>query len=72
MSIRSTLPRIPIPLRENDADIVLDLSALVARAYQEGRYDRTDYTRDCQPPLEAEDAAWADELLKAAGLRRAS
>jgi hypothetical protein len=72
MSLRSPLPRIPIPLRENDADAVLDLNGLVSRAYEEGRYDHTDYTRDCQPSLDAEDAAWADGLLKAAGLRRAS
>jgi hypothetical protein len=28
-----------------------------------------DYTGDADPPLRAEDAAWADQLLCAAGLR---
>lgn len=69
LPLRQPLPAIAIPLRPKDQDVVLDLGALVKQAYENGRYDRTDYTRPCQPPLQEDDAAWADELLQAAGLR---
>lgn len=71
ISIRHPLPTIPIPLRENDADVPLGLQELVEQAYRNGRYDHTDYTTSCEPPLDEEDAAWADELLRNAGLRPA-
>ena len=71
ISLRSRLPVIPIPLRDKDKDVTLDLQPLIEQAYRNGRYDRTDYTRDCDPPLEGEDAAWAAELLVKAGKRPA-
>ena len=40
-TIRNPLPRLPIPLREPDADVLIDLSALVTRVYDLGRYART-------------------------------
>jgi len=64
ISLRHRLPRIPIPLWAEDRDVVLDLNPLIEQAYREGRYDRTDYSVPSQPPLEGEDAAWADELLR--------
>jgi len=72
ISIRQRLPIIPIPLREDDPDVTLDLQVLFEQVYQNGRYDRTDYSRACEPPLEGDDAAWVDELLRNAGLRQAS
>jgi hypothetical protein len=70
ISLRRRLPAIGIPLRPADTDVVLDLQPLVDEAYRAGAYDRTiNYAQDCDPPLPAEDAAWADELLKAAGKR---
>lgn len=63
-SLRQPLPALPIPLRQADKDVRLELQSLVNQAYQNGRYDRIDYTAECQPPLEGEDAAWADELLR--------
>lgn len=71
ISICHPLPTIPIPLRDNDADVPLGLQELVDQAYRNGRYDHTDYTTSCEPPLDEEDAAWADELLRNAGLRPA-
>jgi hypothetical protein len=71
ISLRSRLPVIPIPLRDKDKDVTLDLQPLIEQAYRNGRYDHTDYTRDCDPPLEWEDARWAGELLVKAGKRRA-
>jgi len=68
--LRERLPAIRVPLREKDTDIVLDLQALLDQAYASGRYGRTtDYAAPCDPRLDGADAAWADELLKGAGLR---
>ena len=69
-SLRARLPSIRLPLRQGDPDAVLDLQAMVDRAYYFGAYHRsTRYTRDPHPPLTGDDARWADELLKAAGKR---
>ena len=64
------LPTLRIPLRPSDADAVLDLQSLVDAVYAASRYDRTtDYRASPEPPLEGEEAVWADSLLKAAGRR---
>ncbi len=67
--LRRALPNIKIPLRQTDAEISLNLQALIDRCYHNGRYDDIDYGAEPNPPLEAEDAAWAGELLKSRGLR---
>jgi len=69
ISMRNRLPIIPIPLRASDAPAALDLQALLDHVYREGRHDRTRYDESCQPPLDNGDAEWADELLRAAGLK---
>ena len=69
--MRARLPSLAIPLRPQDPPIALDLQAILDQCYAKGRYDRIDYARDPEPPLSAEDAAWARELLAAAGLRPA-
>jgi hypothetical protein len=63
------LPTIRIPLRVTDDDLRLDLQSLVKRCYANGRYDDLDYRGDPNPPLEGEDAAWAQEMLQTRGLR---
>jgi hypothetical protein len=40
-SVRDPLPRLPIPLREPDPGISIDLGARVTRVYDLGRYART-------------------------------
>jgi hypothetical protein len=69
MPLRERLPILPIPLRRNESPVYLDLQGLVDQAYVNGRYDRLDYGAELNPPLSADDAAWAEELLKAAGKR---
>jgi hypothetical protein len=64
---REPLPRVAIPLRPRDRDVVLDLQQVVDEAYETGRYDRTDYCRPLKPPLPPADAAWAGEVLRKAG-----
>jgi hypothetical protein len=70
MKLTERLPVIPIPLREEDREIALDLQAQIDRVYLEGGHDDIDYARPCDPPLEGGDAAWAEGLLKSAGLRK--
>jgi hypothetical protein len=63
------LPPIRVPLRPTDADVRLDLQSLIDRCYANGRYDDLDYREDPNPPLDAADATWADELLRGKKLR---
>lgn len=67
--LRERLPVIPVPLRPGDADAILDLQAIIDTCYDRGRYASIDYTRELQPPLDPDDARWADELLRRSGLR---
>jgi hypothetical protein len=67
--LRKHLPRIPIPLRPADDDVILDLQEMLNLCYRRGRYDDIDYTKPLTPPLDADDAAWAVAVLKRAGLR---
>lgn len=70
LPLREPLPRVPVPLRaKTDADVPLDLQPLIERAYIAGGHDDIDYAVDADPPLEGDDARWADELLKSAGRR---
>lgn len=68
-ALRERLPIIRIPLRRADADITLDLQSLLDQAYRTGRYDDIDYRNDPDPPLDVDDAKWADELLRRQGQR---
>jgi Protein of unknown function (DUF4058) len=67
MPLPERLPSIAIPLRPRDRDIALDLQKVIDEAYETSRYDRTDYRRPLDPPLSAEEAEWATELLRKAG-----
>ncbi len=60
------LPRIRIPLRATDADIRLDLQAILDQAYRNGRYFQTlNYAKPLEPALvHKEDAAFVAEILK--------
>ena len=67
------LPTVKIPLRPGDADVSLDLQALIDQCYRKGRYEGDlDYRRDPEPPLLGPDAEWSVELLHRQGLRPAA
>lgn len=68
-ALRERLPTIRIPLRPKDRDVTLNLQDLIDQCYRRGRYAVIDYRNDPIPPLSVPDARWADELLRAAGLR---
>jgi len=64
--LRERLPVIKIPLRASDADVPLDLQALIDQCYHNGGYDEgdIDYQIESNPPLNEDDARWADALLR--------
>ena len=69
IELSKPLPAIPIPLRDSDPDVMLELQPLIERVYAAGGHDDIDYTKPPDPPLEGDDARWAEELLRAAGRR---
>ncbi len=67
--LQGRLPIVPVPLLAGDADVSLDLQLALDTTYDALRYDLTvDYTRLPEVALEGEDAAWANERLRAAGV----
>jgi hypothetical protein len=65
VSMRDSLPVVPVPLLPGDEDVPLDLSHALRTIYDEARYDLgIDYGEPPVPPLAEEDAEWAQELLK--------
>jgi hypothetical protein len=62
--LRDRLPTIPVPLTTPDPDVPLDLQALLNRVYDAADYGKYIYSETPEPPLSAEDAAWAQQLLK--------
>jgi hypothetical protein len=67
--LRQPLPRIRVPLADDDPDVVLDLQEVFNRCYDQGGYARRmNYRREPHTPLPADDAAWAEALLREKGL----
>jgi hypothetical protein len=70
VSLRERLPVIRIPLRQTDADVQLNLQALIEECYRNGDYEGDiDYQVDPYPPLAPDDARWTDRLLCKLGRR---
>jgi Protein of unknown function (DUF4058) len=64
--LRERLPRLIIPLADEDPDVTLDLQSALEQVYVEGRYGRRiRYDQPCVPPLSSEDQTWADEQTAA-------
>jgi hypothetical protein len=63
MPLRQPLPTIPVPCRETDDDVALSLQPLIDQSYREGGHDDIDYRRPPEPPLDADDAARAADLI---------
>ena len=59
LQLRDRLPVIPIPLREPDPDAQLDLQQVLHEIYDKARYATYIYDASPEPPLSAEDEAWA-------------
>ncbi len=65
MKLSDPLPRLPVPLRPPDKDVVLDLSAALNAVYDEAFYHLSiDYQQEPPPPpLSAEEQKWMRQLL---------
>lgn len=67
MSIREPLQSIPIPVRPEDPDAVLDLQKMLDIAYERAGYElRVDYSKDPIPPLRGALAEWARRISSGA------
>jgi hypothetical protein len=64
--LREWLPCVPVPLKQGEAKVPLDLQYAMNRAYETGPYLRgaVDYTAAPDPPLSPQDREWAAELLR--------
>lgn len=66
--LTQTLPCIPVPLREGQNDLPLDLQYVFNRAYGSGPYRRgaVDYTKPPRPALPEDLSAWVADCLRSA------
>jgi hypothetical protein len=63
-TLRQRLPRLKIPLADEDPDTTLDLQAALEQVYVEGRYARRiRYDQKCKPRLSPQDQTWANERI---------
>lgn len=64
-SVREPIPDVPIPLRLEEEEALLPLNQILHELYDKAGYDLfIDYGRPPAPPLSAEDATWATQLIK--------
>jgi hypothetical protein len=70
MPLWARLPILKVPLRPDDADVLLDVQALVEQCYRNGAYEGTlNYAVEPDPVLFGADKDWADAWLREKGLR---
>jgi hypothetical protein len=64
LSLRDSLPVVPVPLRKADGDVPLDMALVVAEIYDEAGYGiDMDYSQPPPPPgLSPEDAEWVRQI----------
>lgn len=70
-SVRERLPRISIPLADDEEDVVLDLQAVLDECYDRAAFAKLiDYRTDPPPPaFEAQEREWIEARLREAGMR---
>ncbi len=62
-TLRQSLPTIPIPLKQGDAEVPLDLQQVFATVYDRARYHLSlNYSAKLNLPLNEADAQWMREL----------
>ncbi len=70
IAIDQPLPVVPVPLREGEESIAIDLGQALTRVYDDCCFRQViDYARPPEVRLPAEEAAWVDAHLRSAGLR---
>lgn len=69
-TVRQPIPAFHLPLQVEDEEPLVDVNELLHALYDRAGYDlRINYRSEPIPPLEQNDLAWADALLRDAGLR---
>ena len=63
--LRDPLPSIPIPLRQPDDAVPVDLQEALHRAYDGPGYEHFIYSGHPEPGLSADDATWAEPFVPA-------
>jgi Protein of unknown function (DUF4058) len=63
VNLREPLPKIPIPLRTGEPEPAIDLQVILHRIYDTAAYRLFIYDSDPEPPLPANEAVWAAQLL---------
>jgi hypothetical protein len=64
LGLRNRLRRVKIPLAHGDAEVGVDLQAVLATTYEKGVYrERLRYDLPCVPALTQEDQQWAQECI---------
>ncbi len=62
IGLRDPLPTVPAPLRAPDPHARIDLQAILHRVYDVSAYEDFVYRGRPDPPLDADDAVWAESL----------
>ncbi|MBI5305843.1 MAG: DUF4058 family protein [Chloroflexi bacterium] len=69
-SVREPMPVFPRPLQRGDDEPRVELQTWLNAMYDRAGYDLgVNYRGDATPPLQGDDATWADALLRAQNLR---
>ncbi len=64
-TIRDPLPSIPVPLKKDDPDVLLDLQAVFSTVYDRARYDLSlNYSAPLEPPLGEDAAEWVQRRVR--------
>lgn len=70
IALDQPLPTVPVPLLKGDPDVMLDLQLAWTTNYDTHGYDlSSNHSGDETIPLSAEQQAWVDERLRAAGMK---
>lgn len=71
IALDQPLPIVPIPLREGEDDVALDLGQALNRVYDDCSFRHIiDYAKPPDVRLPPDEAAWVDDRLRAVGLRK--
>lgn len=58
-SLRQSIPTVPLPLRRDEVEPMIDVQSLLRQIYPQARFELAiDYTLPPVPPLSADDQAW--------------
>lgn len=63
LQLADQLPNLPVPLRAGEPEASLDLQAVLHSIYDAAGYASYIYTNPPEPPLTAEQQAWAQQFL---------